>query len=661
MTRGRHSVAAWMAALWGVALGGSIGCAQAQYLDREIDPKTLPPESQEASWLATGNDPSGWPRSVSLTTRYQSSAIDGGAATHVLWGALRATLDTPNHGALTLDAAYSPDAGGTLLGAPFKPASWTLTQRRLPFGAGWFADNAAGIVASGNLDAVNQQYRFSVTSRLLLGAATNVVNESTGWGFMASSGSLVTLDAVGQAGYADLGGRASTVGARWRPPGSAWSYALEASDYQRPGVVVLPGFTESSGASGRGVLQVLRHETEAASWQVNLLGTQAPGSGAGLRFGGWVDASLQDGAVEQRAGLNALRAGQEWLGVPVGAGATGGYYRWRYRTRQTLFEAQVDAQSFSASEGVSGSRFAQFWSNARRQLDQATGVGVQAIASRSGGAQTVNLIGYREVSLPDGGWRALAGVVASRDQRTEWQLGGDLTREWLETQFNAALSVFFNGGTKYGTDVSLNATREIGEGTRFTLGLRRYNAIVDASAGTSVSATLQRRLSARWSLSAALSNSRGAQQLRAVGPTSGAPTPPAFETFVPKLRFAWVGLRYDFGAGSPDLPLGTRPGASSAGGGRIEGVVFLDTNGNGRPDAGEGFVANVTVVLDGLYAVRTDALGRYAFDFVASGEHRLQVLPDNVPLPWLFSEPGPRSITLAPRATLRENFGASRN
>ncbi len=657
MTRGRR----WVAALCVAVMGGAIGGAKAQYVDREIDPQTLPAETQEASWLATGNDPSGWPRTLSLTTRYQSSAIDGGPTMHSLWGALRATLDTPNHGALTLDAAYSPDAGGTLLGAPFKPASWTLTQRRLPFGSGWFADNAAGIVASGNLDAVNQQYRFSVTSRLLLGAATNVVNESTGWGFMASSGSLVTLDAVGQAGYADLGGRASTVGARWKPPGSGWSYALEASDYRRAELNALPGFTDSSGASGRGVLQVLRHESETSSWQVNLLGTQGPGNGGGPRFGAWFDGALQDGAVEQRAGLNALRAGQEWLGVPVGAGATGGYYRWRYRTRQSLIEAQLDLQSFSAAEGVSGSRFAQFWSNARRQLDQSTGVGVQAIASRSGDAQTVNLVAYREVSQPDGGWRALAGVIASRDQRTEWQLGGDLTREWLETQFNAALSVFFNGGAKYGTDISLNATREIGEGTRFTLGLRRYNAIVDASAGTSISATLQRRLSARWSLSAALSNSRGAQQLRAVGPTSGAPAPAAFETFVPKLRFAWVGLRYDFGAGSPEVPLGTRPGASNAGGGRIEGVVFLDANGNGRPDAGEGFVANVTVVLDGLYAARTDALGRYAFEFVASGEHRLQVLPDNVPLPWLFNEQGPRKVTLSPRGTLRENFGAARN
>ncbi len=639
-----------------VVLCGAACGASAQYVDREIDPKTLPPDTQDASWLATGTDPSGWPRTFSLTTRYQSSSIDGGPSTSALWSALRATLDTPNHGALTLDAAYSPDAG-SLLGTPVKSGSWTLTQRRLPFGAGWFADNAIGVVQSGNLDAVNQQYRFGVTSRLMLGASSSVVNEPTGWGLIASSGSLVALDSVGQAGYADLGGQASTVGFRWKPPGSGWSYALQASDYRRPQIVSLA----APGISGQGVLQLLRHEGSDAIWQLNVLGTRSQGTGSGLRVGGWLDASIQDGAVEHRFGANALRPDQEWLGVPVAAGATGGYYRWRYRTRQTLVEAQVDAQSFAASDGVPGSRFAQFWGNARRQLDQSTGVGAQLIASRTGDTRAVNLLAYREVSLPEGGWRALTGALATTGQRTEWQIGGDVSRTWFEIQFNAALSAFIDGGAKVGTDASLNATRELGERTSFTLGLRRYNAIIDASAGTSISATLQRRLSAGWSLSAALSDSRGAQQLRAIGSTANAPAPAAFEIYTPRLRFVWLSLRYDFGAGSPELPLGARPGVASAGGGRIEGVVFLDTNGNGRPDPGESVAAGVTVVLDGLYAVRTDALGRYAFEFVVSGEHRLQVLPDNIPLPWLLGEQALRSVSLSPRGAVQANFGAVRN
>lgn len=653
MTSGGRAAAA---ALCLAALCTLACAADTVYVDREIDPKTLTPEPQDSSWAALGIDPTGWPRTFSLTTRYQSSSVDGAAATSATWAALRATLDTPNHGALTLDAAYSTDAA-TLLGTPVRPASWTLSQRRVPFGDGWFANNAVGLVQSASLDVASLQYRFGVSSRLLLGGTTQWANDASGWGFMASSGSVVALDAVGQAGYADLGGRATSVGLHWKPNATPWSYALQASDYRRPDAVG----GVASGTSGQGVLQVLRHETTDASWQLNLLGTQARDGSEPWHAGGWIDASVQSGAVEHRAGLNALHAGQEWLGIPVAAGATGGYYRWRYRTRQALLEAQVDEQSFAATGGSSASRFVQFWGNGRYQFDQATAAGLQMVASRNGDAQSFNLLGYREITLPDGGWRALAGMLATTGQRTQFQLGGDVSRTWLDIQFNAALSVFADGASKLGTDASLSATRDLGERTSFAFGVRRYNAIDDTSAGTSISASLQHRLSAGWSVSAALSNSRGARQLRAIGPIVGAPPPVGFETFVPQLRFFWLSLRYDFGAGTPDVPLGARPGASASGGGRIEGVVFLDTNGNGRPDPGEAVASGVTVVLDGLYSVRTDAQGRYEFAFVVSGDHRLQVLPDNLPLPWSLGDQASRRLTLSPRGTVSANFGAVRN
>lgn len=644
----------WCRAAAAVAICGACGSAQAEWVDREIDPQTLAPQAQDPSWIASGIDPKGWPRSFSLTSRYQSSSVDGAAATNSLWGVLRATLDTPNFGALTLDAAYSPDSS-TLFGGSTRKYSWTLNQRHMPFGEGWFASNAIGLVQSGNLDLVSQQYRFGVSSRLLLGGATSWANERNGWAVMGSSGSLVALDAVGQSGYADLGGQASTVGARWRPTGSPWSYALQASDFRKPDAVSLA----VPGVSGQGLLQVLRGENSDGFVQVNLLGTRSQGDT--WRAGGWFDAALQHGAIEHRAGLNALHVGQEWLGVPVAAGAVGGYYRWRYRTRQMLLEAQVDEQSFASINGSSNTRFAQVWANGRYQLDASRGVGLQAVASRTAELQSFSLLGYHDVALADGSWRVLAGAQTSTGQRSQWQFGGDVSGRWFDLQVNAALSMFVDGSSKVGTDAALSATHELGGRTSFTAGLRRFNAIDDASAGTSISASVQHRISAGWSASAAISDSRGARQLRAIGPIAGAPTPAAFETFVPQLRFVWLSLRYDFGAGSPEVPLGARPGAAAAGGGSIEGVVFLDANGNARLDPGEAVAAGVTVVLDGLYAVRTDAQGRYAFPFVVSGEHRLQVLPDNIPLPWSLGEQPVRELSLLPRETVIVNFAATRN
>jgi hypothetical protein len=57
-------------------------------------------------------------------------------------------------------------------------------------------------------------------------------------------------------------------------------------------------------------------------------------------------------------------------------------------------------------------------------------------------------------------------------------------------------------------------------------------------------------------------------------------------------------------------------------------------NANGRRDAGEGGVAGIIIVLDGIQAVRTDDGGSYRFEAVADGAHRVTVNADSLPLPW---------------------------
>jgi predicted MPP superfamily phosphohydrolase len=54
-------------------------------------------------------------------------------------------------------------------------------------------------------------------------------------------------------------------------------------------------------------------------------------------------------------------------------------------------------------------------------------------------------------------------------------------------------------------------------------------------------------------------------------------------------------------------------GSQAARGERVSGVVFLDANGNGRRDAGEGGVAEA-LVTDGMIFAATNAEGRYGLD-----------------------------------------------
>ena len=93
--------------------------------------------------------------------------------------------------------------------------------------------------------------------------------------------------------------------------------------------------------------------------------------------------------------------------------------------------------------------------------------------------------------------------------------------------------------------------------------------------------------------------------------------------------------------------------------GSIRGTLFLDDNRNGRRDANEQPVANVTVTVDGRYSVRTDANGRYEFPLVATGSHEITVVADNLPLPWSFDQPQ-QTITVGTRADVALDVGATR-
>jgi len=69
--------------------------------------------------------------------------------------------------------------------------------------------------------------------------------------------------------------------------------------------------------------------------------------------------------------------------------------------------------------------------------------------------------------------------------------------------------------------------------------------------------------------------------------------------------------------------------------------VYLDSNDNGRRDAGEEGAANAVVVLNGRFQAGTNGDGRFEFPSVAVGDHFLTVVPGNLPLAWSFP-PGTR-------------------
>jgi len=119
----------------------------------------------------------------------------------------------------------------------------------------------------------------------------------------------------------------------------------------------------------------------------------------------------------------------------------------------------------------------------------------------------------------------------------------------------------------------------------------------------------------------------------------------------------YVNLRYEWRAGTRSAPLAGAPGVGSGG---VTGVLYLDENDNGLHDAGEGGAANVVVLLNGRFAARTDPEGRFEFPSVAAGSHVLTVVPDNLPLPWIFPPAAGVSVEVGVRDRIFVPLAAQR-
>lgn len=647
------------AALGLVAVPGS--GADPAYVDRVIAPETLPVEEASPQIGPRSGPAEGPPRTLQVEGRSQSARIGSAAASRTAWASLRGTLDSEALGSFSLDvSALLDEADPSAARVGGSRASFLLEQRRMPLDGGWRVSNGVGLVQARSPDLLAQQVRYGLPSRQLLGASTQWVQESAGWLLQAVAGRPVRLDLAGQSRYALLGGDAASAGLRWRGAGG-WAYSAQWSDYRAPAVPpVLDGsFAPSAAAaSSRGLLQALRWERPLGFAQLNLLQTRTEGQGTAQ--GLWFDLAAVDGADEHRAGLNRLPRGLQWLGDSMVSGTRGGYYRWRWRSRQLLTEIQLDHQRL-ASPGDDTPAVAlnqsQAWGQARWVLDQNTARGLQARWARLGGAGVHSLLLFHEVFTLD--WSGRAFAQGGRDGRVGQtaQLGLDGSWRWQDLRLSTAASVLRSPGWRNGRDLSVSAVGELGPRLSLSAAWRRYASLGDGSAGTSTSGSIEWRLAPNWLLTGTLSLGRNGTSPPPASPGTGAPALDGPVVSAPRVRLAWVSLRWDWSAGSPSVALGGRVGD---GGGRITGQVFLDANGNGRADPGEERLAQVTVVLDGRYGVRTDAQGQFDFPFVSVGEHRLTVLPDNIPLPWGLGDAAERQLIVRQRETVQAAFGAAR-
>lgn len=599
------------------------------YRDRIIAPESLEPLPDDDD-----DDSSAGPRRALHVEAIAHRSRFGGEDTLEFGAAFGGYWDTADLGTLSLDAlafrvdrdraAYGRDDGARWRGTA------TLWQRGLDLPGGWRVDNGLGVLNTPMPALLRDQYRFLLPSVPMLGASSEWRQRARGLSLHGAVGRGGVYSGARLSGFESGDGAVGTVGAEWRW-NAQWSGAatLLATDGRIvPDRQGLPAF---QNVATRALLIGQRWQGARDQITLNLQASDGDGDIGGAT-GAWLDGRSARGAYVHRYGLFNLQPDLAWGAWPIANDARGGYYRVDYQRARWSWNVGIDRIGSISGDGFDG------WygsAHARYQSSPRLSYGGNLSARRGrGDADAEALQAFVDLRTRGGDTRLQFDAAQDASGGDSWQVLADHAlrlREGWRLSLSAGVGELANGGFRPARTTTLAAYGGFDIGTDLTIdGTARWTrSDGDAGArGLDLSLGWRWRIAPRWSLLGNLSENRGSRRSPfALDPLTNQPV---FET-LPHDRSLQISLRYDHAAGRAAQVLGGAPDAAT---GRVAGSIFLDDNDDGVRNAAERPVAGITLVLDGRYTLRTDDQGRFAFDRVAVGTHTLEVLADNLPLPW---------------------------
>src|SRR5438874_1706209 len=341
----------------------------------------------------------------------------------------------------------------------------------------------------------------------------------------------------------------------------------------------------------------------------------------------------------------------------------GGYYRVDYRSRRWLADFGVD-QVRSVSGNGSNTTFVN--GDARYQLSRDTGLGGVVYVRRNDSTSAWSAEAYLDNANSSGIGRGQLDYATDRETR--------------DATFTLQQTWDMRTGTRLSTTAAVERIRStaimnveqdstivrlaVYGGGDLTARLALDGSVQWATAlqgraapSRSADVSLTWQVARAWSVLASYYENRVGSWTPLVVTSPLAPPTAAAVIAAAGERGVFLTVRYQVARGAHFVPLGGVPGSGS---GRLSGVVYLDANENGRYDAGEPGAANVTVILDGRFSVRSDPNGRFDFPAVAAGHHVRTVQTDNLPLPWTLTNSGRTAVDVATRDRTEINIGALR-
>jgi len=533
-------------------------------------------------------------------------------------------------------------------------SGWTGTvwQRNFALNNTWLLDNGIGVINTPAVDLMRNQYRFTLPTVPFLGIRSDA--RSDRMQVVSAYGRLGTFDGSRVLGFVAGSGHVATL-AMQNQLSPTWSYAAAyintqgalAPDYSGGSLV-------GSDRQSQAIWSALRWQQGNHSVQLNVQASHGTTDGDVFdnAVGVWIDASSNIGRHRHNYGVFRMDPGLSWGAWPINSNVSGGYYRWAYQYGEWSWNLGGDyvSPTSKASNVALTPTTVYVTGYARRQVASRWGMGMSAAARQS----TLPMAGSKPQQAYSMQWfvdktskwgQSRAQIDLSRHEQGRLEMlsfdhsflsvgtnrvsaslswaRDTLNLDWPPSaQRSESLQAALTGSRALGDNLSLDGTIRYLHGTGGS-----------AQRSTDVNLGLNWAITPRLKMTATYFQSSGAQRAPIILDPLADP-----ELFLrlPKNKTAFLSLRYDFSGGRPYGVLGAAPGAVVATG-RIAGVVFLDVNKNGLRDASEEVVPNITLLLDGRYSVQTDINGKYVFDRVAVGSHRVTVQDDNLPLPWEFS------------------------
>jgi len=642
----------------------------APYQDHYISGGNLSPDISSGDYGTA--DGSGLARSLRIDGVVSSISQEGANSAPTTQEAgviLNAQWDTVSYGAWSADGG-ARTAGSSRAGVNnYGTGSLSLHQRGMPFDDGWQADNALGDINAPLTSLARTQPRFFISQGPMEGIETEWRGPSS-LQLVAGGGEPGVYNGIKVPVFEPLGGSTATFGAQWAPApqvtvAADFATAHDVSLYYEPVAGALASVPAERISSSSGLLMAAWQDGHNRA-QLNLIDGTLDDNGNSL--GAWLDASHSSGALLQSYGIFRIDPNLAWGNQLITSDVQGGYYRIDYQSRRWLAELDVE-QANSVSGNGPNTTFTS--GSARYQLTRDLGFGGVANARRSEGGDTAwSVEGYLDNVNSWGTGRAQVDLATDQQAhdtsltlQQSWALGsGRRLATSAGVEHVQAHGLSSSPITNINQDTTIVRIAAYGGGdltARLSLdGTIQWASAVQGRAAPSTSADIQLgwQLSRNWSLLADYYENRVGSWTPLVVTSPLAPPTP---TYLPAAgqRGMFLTVRFQAARGAHFVPLGGAPGSGS---GRLTGVVYLDANENGRYDAGELGAANVVVILDGRFSVRTDANGRFDFPAVAAGHHVLTIQTDNLPLPWTVAGEGRTEVTVGTRERTEVNIGAMR-